>query len=160
MFKRIYQAWCRSSARMACNPWVLVIGAAVVLSAVMGGRNKIAGHESGVMHVLAGLAALALTAVAAVLLTWAARTVAAASGHHADPATISVQAPAGVKPVTVPAPQAMPARPGEPAYTLRIRPPDPEAEAMAAEADALRDERVVPVVTTGGTLYETARREP
>jgi hypothetical protein len=168
--KRICRAWCRGCTQLACSPLATGTGLAVLLALVLE-AGKARGHGSGIMHVLDGAGAFILTLIAAGLLIGTARVVAAASGHHAGPATLPVQAPAQAKPVLVPArripapaelPDAVPSWPLRPARSsYALRPPDPgaAAEGMAAQAGALRDEPAIPVVTAGGTLHETARRE-
>lgn len=157
MFQRMYRAYCRSvvKGQVSCDPRVLIIGIVVVLTLVLGAGNGLRGHGNGIMHVLDCAGAFALTMAAAGLLILAVRAVAAASGHHADPATLPVQAPPRACSVPVPPARPVPAPSrGEPVYSLTLRPPGPEAAAMAAEADAISAGDLDVLVSARGTIFE------
>jgi hypothetical protein len=167
--KTLYRAYCRSTASAQCAPYVMlaaVIIMAVVITVV---RGAVTQHFAGLVIAARDAAAVTLCGLAAVTGIRICRAVAAARGSHysyivrtfpaPEPGRVLIGEHADGTPVSVPVPVS---------YTLRQ--PEPEHERvpgksdvltplagdlaeMAAEADALRDGDLEPVVSTRGGLF-------
>jgi hypothetical protein len=168
---RMYRAYRVSCARLACSPPVMIVAIVLFVLILLGGKS-VHGNGRGIMHAADCAGALALVAVAAGLLLHAARTVARATGQHADPGTFPVRAPAQDRLLPVPAPVT--GRVNQKALELarRMR-PEPvtvpadeddqapeipaDAPAMADEADLLEAGDLGVVISEHGTIYELAK---